>query len=201
MSKKISSIKLSESCYYTILRSVIESWPREVMGEIYGKKESHVKASHAYQFVTAERKPTYVSYGNNEAINRLRRLDHVISRDKYLKNKLIGGFHSHVITRSNRGLHRRDQNSLSKEDLEFIRQELEMSGKEEWIEVLIRVEKKDYSTPAKEGKKVTFLGKKMKIIIRDRPLEGYELTFSAFHISKDMKVSEIKIRNGAMTKS
>ncbi len=198
---KILSVKLNESSYYTMIRSVIESWPKEVMGEIYGKEKNGVFfISNAYQFVTAARKPTSVSYGNYEAVSRLRSLDELVKRKKYFRNKIVGGFHSHVINRSNRELPRSKQNSLSTEDLEFIKHEMASAGASEWIEVLIRIERKEYSSKNGTGKSVIHLAKKMKILLKDKPTEGYDITFSAFYIDKNMKVRELKVRNGAMTR-
>ncbi|PIN89299.1 hypothetical protein COU60_04035 [Candidatus Pacearchaeota archaeon CG10_big_fil_rev_8_21_14_0_10_34_76] len=198
----ISLIKLGESHYYSLIRAAIESWPREVMGEIYGKRHSDtLRITNVYEFVTAKRLPTSVSYGNDEAIKRLRRLDEVIRRNKYLKSKLVGGFHTHVIGRSNRDLLRKEQNSLSKDDLNFIKDEMNIAGLNEWIEILVRIERKTYSTIKRPSKTLTYSSKKMKIKIRDFPHQGYDITFSAFHIDKNLKVKEIKIRNGEMLKS
>ncbi len=202
MAAQISLVKLGESHYYSLIRSAIESWPKEVMGEVYGKTHSSIlKATNIYEFVTARRRPTSVSYGNNEAMKRLRRLDEVITRNKYLKSKLLGGFHTHVINRSNRTLTRKQQNTLSKEDIEFIKGEMEIAGLGEWIEILVRIEKKSYLSPKKPSKTLTYKGKKMRINLIDLPHSGYDITFSAFHINRDSKVKELEIRNGEMIKS
>ncbi len=176
MAAEISLVKLGESHYYSLIRSAIESWPKEVMGEVYGKTHSSIlKATNIYEFVTARRRPTSVSYGNNEAMKRLRRLDDVITRNKYLKSRLVGGFHTHVINRSNRTLTRKQQNTLSKEDLEFIKDEMAIAGLVEWIEILVRIEKKTYISPKKPSKTLTYRGKKMRIALVDLPHSGYVL--------------------------
>lgn len=75
---------LCGSCYYNMLRSVIEPLSRvsrESGGDLIGRKnkDSFILIN-AYPLLSYKRKPTSLDHKNNTAIERLRRLDKAVNK-------------------------------------------------------------------------------------------------------------------------
>lgn len=190
MPNKIKLIELAGSCYYNMLRTVVEESPREPTGYLYGIKErGKIIVVNAYPIQTAKRNPTSVSYGNGAAIERLRKLDKVILSNAKSGTSIIGGYHGHGPETMNKLTKEKD------EDLDFIRtEEMTPRGLESWIEIILKVEQKEYQRAMQLGEFIRQKNKRIETRIQDEPYHSYRITLSAHLINKDMKVKEIKIK-------
>ena len=182
-------IELTGSCYYNMLRATVESFPKETTGYLYGvEKDGKYIIFNAYPIQTAIRNPTSVSYGNEAAIKRLRRLENAIGANSRSKTFLIGGYHSHP---------KNSTNYLSEKDTEFIEDEITNLNKNEWVEILLKLKSKNYKKSMEIGEFLKNSNKKLEIIIRDYSLHGYNITLSAYRIIKNFQniaIEELKIK-------
>jgi hypothetical protein len=185
------TLELAGSAYYNMLRSCIESWPREVQGDLFGKNQradDGFQILNAYPIITSKRKRESVSYGNNAAVLRLRRLDEAVSGiDDLSKTSFIGEYHSHTTGEGCR------PNVLSDNDLHFVHDEMKVWGKEKWIEILLEIRERKYRKNTALGQRAREYKKKMGVLLRDDLDHGYAITISGFLIDDDMRLQELKV--------
>lgn len=190
MSEEIKVIKLAGSCYYNMLRTIVEESPREPTGYLYGIRQNRkVILFNAFPIQTAVRKPTEVSYGNGAAIERLRKLDEVTCSNTKSGTSLIGGYHGHGSEALNKLT--REKNG----DLDFIKtEEMDKRSLDSWIEIILQIEQKEYQRKMKLGEFIREREKRIETRIQDEPYHSYRITLSAHLIDKNMRVKEIKLR-------
>ncbi len=188
------TVELAGSCYYTMVRSAVEIFPRETTGDLLGKKIKNVYLMlNAYPFQTAKRKFTEVSYGNNKAVKRVRNLDQSINKLRGLGTNLLGQYHSHTPDLKNKNIKGRYiKTKLSKSDVGFIKDELDELNKSYWIELTLNIKDKKYKRQQEKGeshlayKRNT---KKLEVKIIDTKFHGYNIIISAYRVTlKDEKV-------------
>ena len=180
-------IELSGSCYYNMLRASIEE-PKEVTGYLYGRRErKRIILYNAYPIQTAIRNPTNVAYGNQSAIERLRKLDAAISKTFGLETYLIGGFHSDPSLDGLNGLSKKDINFIAKEEVCPLKKDI-------WIEIVLKLEEKNYKRPMKIKEFSEEFKKRLKVTIIDDEYHSYKITISAHELDKNNKVRELKIK-------
>ena len=183
---KVERVKLTEDCYSNMIRSTVETGSREVLGDLIGKKwGSNFILAHAYPIQTAERKPTAVSYGNDSARERLRRLNRVLGD---LGCSIIGQYHSHIFAPEEE----RD-NSLSQDDVNFSVQEMEALSLSSSVEIVLGVKSRNYKTRHKVGESIRQYPKGLRVILRDDLFHCYDIFISAFLVSKNKKIKELKV--------
>ena len=202
----IQKVELSGSCYYNMIRSIVESWKKEAAGYLFGRFEGRKAIMiNAYPLLTTKRTKNYVSYDiKHKPIRRLRSLDKAISRNGDSDTGLIGGFHSHIVEK---GYETRPLNDLSKEDKNFIIDEMrELDNKDEeefcntWIEIILRINARKYSR-REIGETITEFDRKLGITIRDSVDHGYRMVITGYRLTRDnertkkVKASELKVRN------
>lgn len=189
-------VELSGSCYYNMLRSIIETFPRESTGDLLGKKNKNLYLMiNSYPIQTSERKYTKVYYGNSQAIKRIRRLNKAVNKLRGLGTNLLGGYHSHTIN----GLNKINMNTLGRGDKDFIEGELKELKKDYWIEILLNISSKNYSRKQKRGEYVKYRNGKLDIRIVDEEFHRYNITLSAYKLIKNnngegLKVKKLKVR-------
>src|SRR3989344_2481676 len=175
-------IELKNSAYMNLLRAVLESASCEPTGFLFGYKSGDKCIFvNAYPVISAERTPTSVSYGNLNAIARVRNFHNFMHKLGSRETKWIGGFHSHPYKAGN-SLSALTQ--LSKDDLEFIQNEMKAHKKDYWIEVIARFKEKKAMNKWKTGKRIRFLKNKASIIIADTQYHKYKIILSAYLVLK-----------------
>ena len=169
-------LRLSTNALDTIIRTVVESGPLEPMGYIFYKKRgSGYSIESAYPLITADRKPTQVSYGNQEAINRLRKLCEAMKASG--RNFLIGGYHSHPLREKDDA---RRTNRLSLSDLDFLDGDMQIFHQESWIELLVKIESRKLNWARAIGISSHEYRRKAKFTIQDSLFHQHRLTCSAY---------------------
>lgn len=196
MKKLEETVELSESCYYTMLRSVIEPLepgkPKESVGDLLGKKlRENFVCKNAYPWITAKRKPRSVMYYDNAA-KRIRRLNQVINTLGGLGTYVIGGYHSHYFTNDeilNHGLSDWDINHR-------IIPEMGEQNKDYWIELILNIRERKYKKSKPTGEFVIQYSRKLRVILRDAEKHCYDITFSAYKVTnlKKPRIKELNLR-------
>ena len=186
------SVELSRSCYYTMLRSIVETLPRESTGDLLGRKlNEHFICVNSYPIQTANRKPKSVVYNDEKAVKRVRNLNRIVNSLGGLGTYLLGGYHSHV--------QRKDETIeriLSHNDIKHASQELNEQKKHYWIEIILNIKEKKYQEQNQTGEFVTEHKRKLRVILRDTLNHAYEITISAYKVTnpKKPKIRELKVR-------
>lgn len=161
----------------SLMPSAIEIYNRETNGFIMGSngKSSKTRIMSAYPIQTDKKKPTFVYHGNLSAISRLNSLMNS------LNVKMLGGFHTHPM----------GPNRLSRDDVEFINEKIDEHNLKEWLELLMSVHKRTYTTPHKTGMTITEFGSKIRVVMKTSPYDGYFITLSGFWLKPKGSKSRI----------
>lgn len=190
------TVELSGSCYYTMLRSVIEPLEpgksNESVGDLLGRKlREDFICVNAYPWITAKRKPSGALY-YDEAAQRIRRLNQAVNTLGGLGTYLLGGYHSHYFKNGeilNHGLSHRDINHR-------VIPEMKEQNKNYWIEIILNIKERKYKKEKQTGEFITEYPRKMRVILRDTPNHGYDVTISTFKATnaEKIKIKELKVR-------
>lgn len=174
-----------------LVTSAIEVYNRETNGIIIGRKtqrkvgktmEPVIAITEAYTLQTDERRPSEVFHGNEAAFKR------VLRSLKSLDVDMVGGYHSHTWPYG--------EKKPSDGDVEHIATEVRHVKGSKWLEVILSIKKKEYSSDAPSGWIIQELQKKVRIILRTDPDIGYEITISAHWLDysgKHPKVTEVPV--------
>lgn len=183
-----SLVKLAKSGFYNLLRTGIESFPREATGHLYGERIGRSLVIHnSYPLQTATRKPTEVFYGNCAAVKRLKRLDEATG------NYLVGGFHSHIKCENDE----KPLLRLSKSDISFIEDDMKAFGFSSWLEIVLRLKTLDYSNPKPLCLELSEQKKKLNVTIADTLNHSYQAVLCAYlllRVKGKTRIKELKIR-------
>jgi len=188
------TIRISRSPLYNMIRSIVEE-PREPIGYLYGTKRGKTfTITNAYSVQTAERKPTQAEYGNMNAVKRLMSIDQAISANGDTEGSFLGSYHSHPIRSEDTPNQRRGLNHLGRSDLNFVEEEMDKRSLEQWVEILLKIESKEYDSRREIGIFTVQHERKLSVFLRDEPHHGYRMTISAYLISRDMRVRELRVK-------
>jgi len=188
-------VLLCGSCYYNMLRSVIEPLSivsKESGGDLIGRKNRNsFILINAYPLLTYKRKPKSVEYKNNTAIERLRRLDRAVNKLGGLGTRILGEYHSHVYKRDEER-----QRGLSKADVDFISDEIKKLGVKYWIELVLTIKTKEYRRTEEVGEFFIPYKNKLRVILRDTPNHGYDIVMGVYKVEKEprLRVKELKVK-------
>ncbi len=177
-------IYLNPKSLKTLVASAIEVYNRETNGFISGKlvlkkiknrDKPLISLNTVYSLQTSERKPSQVVNGNALAHKR------AVTSLAAMNIQLIGGFHSHTD-------YNPDFNpypELSTDDVNFIGDEmkhLNNSGHNihHWLELLMAVKKKEYSSAHEKGIKINPLKKRLGLEITTDPYTSYKITLAGY---------------------
>ncbi len=191
----IEKIEIAGSCFHNMMRTVIESYRLEQTGFLIGQMSNNKAVLYnAYPITTSKRKPSSVYYGDEKAIERLKRYEIAVSL-KEGEISLLGGYHSHIVKKEDKNTERRSElNELSDDDLDYIREDMRSIGAVSWIEIILRLEEKAYSS-RDVGLYLTHHKKKMGLTIMDFPLNhingrnGYRIVLSGYLIEKRPEIT------------
>lgn len=175
---------IEEDSFKTLVASAIEVYSRETNGvllggnstrEIDGVKKKVISIKDVYPIQTAKRKRTEVYHGNIAAIERFLRAT------SSLRTDIIGGFHSHP--------HPFEGNSLSRGDIDFIRDEVKIMSRlgqkkveRGWLEILMSIERKEYRRPGMSKWYTCSFLRKINCRVRTQKRVGYNIMISAYWV-------------------
>jgi len=181
----VDYVIIDPECFFGMVFSSIEVYNRETTGFILGKKrrrmiqgsmENVVTCEMAYPMQTASRKPTSVTKGNIRAFERIR------ASVPSLGLNLIGEYHSHPYMGA----------ELTKDDLEYISETMEQIYEydgnlisDHWLEVVVAIRKRTYSSRRKVGWKWSDYKNKARCVVTINPYLGYDLTFGGYWVCLD----------------
>jgi proteasome lid subunit RPN8/RPN11 len=189
MSEPELVVEIAGSCYYNILRSVVEVWPREVIGDLIGKRiRDRFILVNAYPWQTAVRKPTEAFHGNYAARRRVVEVMKAVNRRGGLGFSIIGYFHSHVFTP------REKRWSLlgKTHDRAFFSDDMRQVNRNESVVIIASVRAKRYKKRQRPGEYISEYKKSLRVLLRDKPYHGYDIILSAFFLSLRGSSRELK---------
>ena len=168
----------------TLATSAIEVYNRETNGfiagkpvlmKIKGRERPVISLNTVYPLQTSDRKPSQVVNGNDLAHNR------ALSSLSAMNIPLIGGFHSHTDYSQDFDPYP----ELSHHDVDFIADEMKQINSHggnihRWLEVLMTVKKRDYSSVHKKGIKVKPFKRKLGLEVITAPYTSYKITLAGY---------------------
>jgi hypothetical protein len=181
-------VLIDSGAFKHMVLSAIEVYNKETNGYIMGRmttrklngrRKKVMLVKHSYVFQTDKRKPSEVMHGNVSALKR------VMGSLRPMGIRVIGGFHSHS--------HPFDTTQMSKGDVEFISEEIDLLGKsgirkiQRWLEIIVSVKKKEYVTSHKKGWSLDDLSRGIKCIIKTDKHTGYIVSIGAYWVSFEGK--------------
>ncbi len=185
------SVFLESHVFRTLVTSAVEVYNRETNGVLIGRlshkkigryREPMMVITDAYPLQTETRKPTEVFHGNDAAFRR------AMNSLKTLKVDIVGGYHSHTWPYG--------EKVPSKSDVEQIGKEITFLKGRRWLEIIISIKRKEYSTMAATGWDIQDHPKKIRAILRTEPDIGYDITISAHWVDfshKNPRVTETAV--------
>lgn len=176
-----TNVYIDPKCLATsIVPAALEEYHKEVSGYLIGSngsKARELKIVSAYSLQTDNKNPTWVEHGNFSAVERVEGLM------KTMNIKLVGGFHSHPD----------GPNKLSRSDIDFVTEKLEEHSLASWLELIVSVKRKEYTSKQRVGWLVREHLKKLSLRIRTSPSEGFDLTLSGFWVLSGKKIREARL--------
>ena len=190
-------IFLNSKSLKTLVVSAVEVYNRETNGfisgnfsvkKIKGRDKSVLSLQTVYPLQTAARKPSQVVHGNNLAHQR------TVSSLSALNMPLIGGFHSHTDYSHDFSPYP----ELSSDDVDFIEDEMKHLNNNghnihKWLELLMTVKRKDYSSAHKKGIKINNFKKKVGLNVVTTPYTSYKITLAGYWLqngTQKLKIAE-----------
>ncbi len=185
----------------TLAASAIEVYNRETNGfiagrpilkKVRGKKKPVISINTVYPLQTSDRKPSQVVNGNDLAHKR------AVSSLSAMNIPLIGGFHSHTDYSQDFDPYP----ELSHHDVDFIEEEMKQINSQghsihKWLEVLMTVKKREYSSTHKIGIKINPFKRKVGLEVITNPYTSYKITLAGYWLqngTQKLKISrETKI--------
>ncbi len=180
----MSDIFIDPKNLKTLATSAIEVYNRETNGfiagrlvlkKVKGKERPLISISTVYPLQTSDRKPSQVIHGNNLAHSR------ALSSLSAMNIPLIGGFHSHTDYSQDFDPYP----ELSHNDVDFIEEEMKqinLHGRNihRWLEVLMTVKKREYSSAHKTGIKTKPFKRKLGLEVITSPYTSYKITLAGY---------------------
>lgn len=181
----LENIILTENSLFNMVRSVVETYPKESMGFSWGyPHEDSLILTNSFPVQTAKRAASNVSYSDMGIAKRLRNLDFSISSKGNSDFLLVGGYHSHPGPSKIYGL-------LSKGDLGFIEEEIENYFLDFWIENLLTIKDIEYKKRVKTGYQLTKKGRDILMTIRTQPKLAYKISVKSFLVDMEGKPKKL----------
>ena len=185
---------IEESCFAALVASSLETPRKESGGFLVGKEDKRfidgartrcLTLNVAYPVQTRRSGRGYWRPGNLRAYKR------IVDTIRSMGFDIVGEYHSHI----------EDVPELSKEDIEFVEDELrgfERRGVKirNWIEMVINVNKREYDRKQKRGCRCRDLVKRVKCSVKGirRQDIGYFLTLAAYWFdTKGLTYSEADV--------
>jgi len=150
----LDHIVIERSCFLGLVTSAVEAYNRETNGFLVGNRATRLVRQKprevtvlraAYPLQTEDRKPNWVSHGNEKAFKRARGA--IENAD--VGYAVLGGFHSHT---GDDGAA-----SLSRTDLDYVADELRRISRDrptdrvKWLEGVMALKRREWSSPHEAG--------------------------------------------------
>ena len=181
----MNTVMIERGCFLGLATSAIEAYNRETNGFVLGNEGTRTIRARprtitvlraAYPLQTEDRKPNWVSHGNERAFRRARGA--VENLD--VGYRVLGGFHSHT---GDDG----DAN-LSPTDLDYVADELRRIGRTRepdgaaWLEVVLALRRRTWTRPHDVGWTPRRYKRKLGCTLAITPDQGFDMTIGGFWV-------------------
>ena len=183
-------VKIAGSCLYNILRSILEVWGKEAIGDLIGKRvESHFTLINAFPWQTAIRKPSEVSHGDYKARERVVEFNKAINKRGGLDFSNIGWYHGHYFSPKEKRI-----SFFGENDYRFFREEMEKVNRTESLMIVASIRARRYRRKQKAGVFISEHRKSLRVIYKRQhsPYWGYDVILSAFLLSLKKEGARLK---------
>ena len=184
----MDDIVIERSCFLGLVTSAVEAYNRETNGFLVGNRGTRRVRQRphevtvlraAYPLQTEDRKPNWVSHGNEKAFKRARGAIENLD----VGYTVLGGFHSHT---GNDG-----SASLSRTDLDYVADELRRISRDrpadrvKWLEVVVALKRREWSRRHDVGWATRRYRRKLGCSVALDANHGYDMTLGGYWIEGD----------------
>jgi proteasome lid subunit RPN8/RPN11 len=181
----LEPIMIERSCFLGLVTSAVEAYNRETNGFLVGnrgtrlvrqKPRSLTVLRAAYPLQTEDRKPNWVSHGNEKAFRRARGA--IENAD--VGYAVLGGFHSHT---GDDGAA-----SLSRTDLDYVADELRRisrgrpTERVKWLEVVMALRRREWAHSHEAGWATRRYRRKIGCTVALDANHGYDMTIGGYWV-------------------
>jgi len=182
----MDNIVVERSAFVGLVTSAVEAYNRETNGFLVGNRGTRLMKQRprevtvlraAYALQTEDRKPNWVSHGNEKAFKRARGAIENLDVGGYA---VLGGFHSHT---GDDGAA-----SLSRTDLDYVADELRRisrgrpAERVKWLEVVLALKRREWSRNHEPGWTTRTYRRKLGCTVAMDPTHGYDMTIGGFWV-------------------
>src|SRR5437879_12343332 len=179
----MDNIVVERSAFVGLVTSAVEAYNRETKGCLVGNRGTRIMRQRprevtvlraAYPLQTEDRKPNWVSDGNDKAAKRARGAIENLD----VGYAVLGGFHSHT--------GQDGAASLSRTDLDYVADELRRisrgrpAERVQWLEVVLALKRREWSRTHELGWRSRAYLRKLGCTVALVPTHGYEMTDGVF---------------------
>ena len=178
-------IVIERSAFLGLVTSAVEAYNRETNGFLVGNRGTRLVRQRprevtvlraAYPLQTEDRKPNWVSHGNEKAFKRARgAIEHAD-----VGYAVLGGLHSHT---GHDGAA-----SLSRTDLDYVTDELRRISRDRperrvrWLEVVMALKRRTWSQPHETGCSTRRYRRKIGCTVALDANHGYDMTIGGYWV-------------------
>ena len=181
----MDDVVIERSCLVGLVTSAVEAYNRETNGFLVGNRGTRSLRQRprdvtvlraAYPLQTEDRKPNWVTHGNEKAFKRARGAIENLD----VGYTVLGGFHSHTGTDG--------AASLSRTDLEYVKDELRRLSRDrpadraQWLEVVVALKRRDWARAHEVGLTTRRYRRKLGATVALDPNHGYNMTIGGFWV-------------------
>ena len=181
----MDDIVIERGCFVGLVASAVEAYNRETNGFLVGNRRTRLVRQRprevtvlraAYPLQTEDRKPNWVSHGNEKAFKRARGAIENLD----VGYAVLGGFHSHT---GDDGAA-----SLSSTDLDYVADELRRLSRDrpeervQWLEVVLALKRRAWSRQHEIGWTARQYRRKLGCSVALDATHGYDMTIGGFWV-------------------
>ena len=181
----MDDIVIERGCFVGLVTSAVEAYNRETNGFLVGNQGTRLVRQRphevtvlraAYPLQTEDRKPNWVSHGNEKAFKRARGAIENLD----VGYAVLGGFHSHTGEDG--------AASLSRTDLDYVADELRRisrdrpSDRVQWLEVVMALKRREWSGRHEIGWTTRRYQRKLGCTVALDANHGYDMTIGGFWV-------------------
>lgn len=181
----MDDIVIERSALVGLVTSAVEAYNRETNGFLVGNRGTRLVRQRArdvtvlraaYPLQTEDRKPNWVTHGNEKAVKRARGAIENLD----VGYSVLGGFHSHTGTDG--------AASLSQTDLDYVADELRRLSRDrpsdhaQWLEVVMALKRREWSTAHEVGWTARRYRRKLGCTVALDPYNGYDMTIGGYWV-------------------
>jgi len=179
----MEDVVIARSCFVGLVTSAVEAYNRETNGFLVGNRGTRTTRRRprkvtvlrtAYPLQTEDRKPNWVSHGNEKAFRRAQRAIENLD----VGYEVLGGFHSHTGSDGSA--------NLSRTDLDYVRDELRRISRHRpadrvrWLEVVVALRRREWSRPHDLGWQTRRYRRKLGCTVAIDADHGYDMTLGGY---------------------